>query len=180
MCALHATWSPAIHLAPPFQYPAAGSASGTYSLKQLHTSGPALHNVQVHADTCTNTRMHTQYRETDTCMDRCAHNISFIIAVDKLLLKDDCVEEFHLSSYIILGMYFPKKSWGHGPALHRCMQTHAPWGHGPALHRCMQTRAQTHTLTEIQMHAWMDAHIIILYCYYGLQCVVCSVLTLLL
>ena len=47
-----------------------------YRCMQTHVT-----NAYIHAHTC---------RDTGACLDGCTHN------VDKILLKDDCEDEFHL------------------------------------------------------------------------------------
>ena len=67
----------------------------------------------MHADTF-HKRIHTYtctHRDTDACLDGCTHNV---IEVDKILLKDDCEDEFHLRLRDVFS------NGGDGPALHEC------------------------------------------------------------
>ena len=84
------------------------TAAATFWLCTTHTVMIVYRCMQTHAQTHT----HPQ-RDTDTCMDECTHNI-------QLLLKDDCEDEFHLIKVAILGIYFPKKTWGVWPCTTRC------------------------------------------------------------
>ena len=83
------------------------------------TFGPTLYTYVYiracrHIHKCTHTCTHT---DTDACMDGCIHKKliynSYIVAVDKLLLKDNCEDEFHLRL-----QFWMMNSGGHGPALH--------------------------------------------------------------
>ena len=67
-----------------------------YQSKAAATSGCALYIILC-TDACRHMlQMHTRtHRDTNVCLDGCTHNEvdSYIIEVDKILMKNDCDDE---------------------------------------------------------------------------------------